>query len=247
MIPVKKSSELDKMRLAGKITGDTLKMIEEHIKPGITTKQLDTLIEQFIRSNGATPSFLNLYGFPGSACISIDDIVVHGMPSNRVLEEGQIVSVDVGACINGFHGDAARTFAVGKISKEKQQLIDVTKESFFKGVANARAGRRLGDVSNAIQVYAESFGYGVVRAMTGHGIGRKVHEDPNVPNYGIANSGVVLKSGYCLAIEPMINTGTYKIVIDSDGWTCRTADGLPSAHYENTIIVTQDEPEIVTL
>ena len=248
MIPIKSETDLVKMRRACKVTGDTLKMIEEHIKPGVTTAQLDEIIEKFIREQGCTPSFKNLYGFPASACISVDDVVVHGIPSDKPLEEGQIVSIDVGACYGGFHGDAARTFAVGQITREKQRLIDVTRQSFFEGIKHARAGRRLGDVSHTIQQHVESNGYAIVRAMTGHGIGRRVHEEPNIPNYGQAGCGVMLKSGYTLAIEPMVNAGEFKVLIDQgDKWTCRTVDGSPSAHYENTILVRDGEPEILTL
>ncbi len=240
--------ELNKMRRACKVTGDVLKMIEEYIKPGVTTLELDTIIEKFIRDQGCTPNFKHLYGFPNSACISIDDVVVHGIPSDRRLEEGEIVSIDVGAAYGGFNGDAARTFPVGKISAEKQRLIDVTRESFFKGIAQARAGKRLGDVSHAIQTHVEQNGFSVVRVMTGHGIGRHVHEEPNIPNFGQAGSGVLLRSGYTLAIEPMVNMGDYRVSIDRhDGWTCRTIDGKPSAHYENTILVTGNEPEILTI
>jgi methionyl aminopeptidase len=248
MIPIKNEADLVKMRRACKVTGDTLKMIEQYVKPGITTAELDEIIEKFIRDQGCTPSFKNLYGFPGSACISVDDVVVHGIPSGKVLEEGEIVSIDVGACYGGFHGDAARTFAVGQITREKQRLIDVTRQSFFEGIKHARAGRRLGDVSHAIQQHVESNGYAIVRAMTGHGIGRRVHEEPNIPNYGQAGCGVMLKSGYTLAIEPMVNAGEFKVLIDQgDKWTCRTVDGSPSAHYENTILVRDGEPEILTL
>ncbi len=248
MITVKSEAELKKMRVACAITGETLKMIESYVAVGVSTKELDERIEEFIRSKGATPSFKHLYGFPASACISIDDVVVHGIPSPRKLREGEIVSIDVGACYEGFHGDAARTFAVGKISDEKQRLIDVTKQSFFEGMKQLRAGKRLGDVSNAIQSYVEKNGFSIVRAMTGHGIGRRVHEDPNIPNYGMANTGVTLKAGYTLAIEPMVNAGSFKVFIDNgDKWTCRTLDGKPSAHYENTVLVTGGEPEILTL
>ncbi|MBE5731694.1 MAG: type I methionyl aminopeptidase [Clostridiales bacterium] len=245
MIPVKNSRDLEKMRKAGKITGDVLKYIEEFVKPGVTTLELDARIEEFIKKAGAKPGFKGLYGFPGSACISVDEVVVHGFPSKRELKEGEIVSIDTGAIVEGFNGDAARTFAVGKISAEKQRLIDVTKQSFFEGIKHAKAGRRLGDLSHAIQAYVEAHGYSVVRAMCGHGIGRSLHEDPSIPNYGMANTGVMLKSGYCLAVEPMVNEGTYKV--DIDGWLCRTSDRKPSAHYENTIIVTNGEPEIITL
>ncbi len=248
MISVKSEADLVKMRKACEVTGQTLKMIEEFVKPGVTTEELDQIIEKFIRDNGCTPSFKNLYGFPASACISVDDIVVHGIPSKRKLVEGEIVSIDVGACYKGFHGDAARTFAVGEISEEKKRLIEVTKQSFFEGIKHARAGKRLGDLSSAVQKYVESNGFSVVRAMTGHGIGRSVHEDPNVPNFGTADCGVMLKAGYTLAIEPMVNAGSFRVFIEqTDKWTCRTADGRPSAHYENTILVTNGEPEILTL
>ncbi|MDR0425577.1 MAG: type I methionyl aminopeptidase [Clostridiales bacterium] len=248
MIPVKTKSEQDRMRKAGRLTGDALKMIEAYIKPGVTTLELDRRIEEFFAANGASPSFKNLYGFPNAACISVNEVVVHGIPSEYALKEGDIVSIDVGALIGGFHGDAARTFAVGQIDAALQRLIDVARESFFKGIGEAREGRRLGDISNAIQTHAESNGYGVVRALTGHGIGRKVHEDPSIPNFGPPSSGPVLKAGYCLAIEPMINLGTFRVSFDqADGWTCRTADGKPSAHYENTVLITTGEPEILTL
>jgi methionyl aminopeptidase len=245
MIPVKNNRDLEKMRKAGRITGDVLKYIEEFVKPGVTTLELDARIEEFIKKAGAKPGFKGLYGFPGSACISVDEIVVHGFPSKRELKEGEIVSIDTGAMIEGFNSDAARTFAVGVISDEKQRLIDVTKQSFFEGIKHAKAGRRLGDLSHAIQSYVESHGYSVVRSMCGHGIGRALHEDPSIPNYGTANTGVMLKSGYCLAVEPMVNMGSFKV--DLNGWLCKTSDGKPSAHYENTIIVTNGEPEIITL
>ena len=247
MITVKKTNEIAKMRIAGRLTGEALAVAEALIKPGITTAQVDRAVHEFIVSQNAIPSFLGYCGYPASACVSVNDVVVHGIPGDRVLEEGDIVSVDVGVIKDGWQGDAARTFAVGKISAEAQRLIDVTKQSFFEGIKQARAGRRLGDVSHAIQAYAESFGYGVVRDMVGHGIGRKMHEDPSVPNFGHEGTGVLLKSGYTLAIEPMINAGTYRITFDRDGWTTRSADGSLSAHYENTVCIRDGEPEILTL
>lgn len=247
MIYVKKPNEIERMRVAGKLTGDALKYIEERIKPGITTAEINRLIHEFITSHDAVPSFLGYHGYPASACVSVNDVVVHGIPGAYALEEGDIVSVDVGVIKNGWQGDAARTFAVGKISEGAQKLIDVTRECFFEGIKNARAGKRLGDLSAAIQRHAESNGYGVVREMVGHGIGRNMHEDPSVPNYGTAGTGVLLKSGYTIAVEPMINAGTFKIKFDSDGWTTRTADGSLSAHYENTIVIRDGEPEILTL
>ncbi len=247
MIYVKKPNELDKMRVAGKLTGDALKHIEEKIKPGVTTAQINKWIHEFITSQNATPSFLGYHGYPASACVSVNDVVVHGIPCDRVLQEGDIVSVDVGVIKNGWQGDAARTFAVGKISPEAQKLIDVTRECFFEGIKHARNGRRLGDLSSAIQRHAESHGYGVVREMIGHGIGRQMHEDPAVPNFGKEGTGVMLKTGYTIAVEPMINAGTFKIKFEPDGWTTRTADGSLSAHYENTIAIRDGEPEILTL
>lgn len=248
MIAVRKPAELEKMRKANKVVGDALRMIEQYVRPGVTTMELNAILEEFIVAAGAKPSFKNYHGFPAASCMSIDEVVVHGIPSLRVLKEGEILSVDVGAIVEGYHGDAARTFPVGKISAEKRRLIDVTRESFFEGIKEVRAGRRLGDLSHAIQAYVEAHGYSVVREMTGHGIGRNMHEDPSIPNYGAAGSGPLLKAGYCLAIEPMVNMGKYHIEIDSlDGWTCRARDGQPSAHYENTVIVTDGDAEILTL
>lgn len=248
MITIKSKSEIEKMRLAGKITGDVLKEIEKHIKPGISTKQLDKIAYNYIVSRGATPSFLNYNGFPGSICASPNDWVVHGIPSKSViLAEGDIISVDVGAYINGYHGDAARTFAVGKISDEAKRLIDVTKQSFFEGIKYAVHGAKLGDVSAAIQEYVESNGYSVVRDLVGHGIGRNMHEDPNVPNFGHKGRGVKLAAGMTLAIEPMVNAGEYGVCVLDDDWTVVTEDGSLSAHYENTILIGKDGCEILTL
>lgn len=247
MITVKKPNEIAKMRAAGRLTGEALAYAEERIRPGVTTAQINAAVHEYITSHGAVPSFLGYHGYPASACVSVNDVVVHGIPGGYVLKEGDIVSVDVGVIKDGWQGDAARTFAVGKISPDAQKLIDVTRESFFEGIKQARAGRRLGDVSAAIQQHAERFGFGVVREMVGHGIGRQMHEDPSVPNFGTAGTGVLLKSGYTLAVEPMINAGTFKIKFDADGWTTRTADGSLSAHYENTICICDGEPEILTL
>ncbi|MDE6397746.1 MAG: type I methionyl aminopeptidase [Clostridiales bacterium] len=247
MITVKKPNEINKMRVAGRLTGEALAVAEEAIKPGVTTEQINRVIHEFITAHDAIPSFLGYHGYPASACVSVNDVVVHGIPGGYVLREGDIVSVDVGVIKDGWQGDAARTFAVGKISADAQRLIDVTRQCFFEGIKEARAGKRLGDLSHAVQKHAESFGYGVVREMVGHGIGRNMHEDPSVPNYGTAGTGVLLKSGYTLAVEPMINAGTFKIKFDADGWTTRTADGSLSAHYENTIVVRDGEPEILTL
>jgi methionyl aminopeptidase len=248
MITIKSKSEIDKMRAAGKITGDTLKVIEESIRPGISTEQLDKIARNYIVSKGAVPSFLHYEGYPKSICASVNDAVVHGIPSKSVvLSEGDIISIDVGAYINGYHGDAARTFAVGKISSEAQRLIDVTKESFFEGIKYAVHGAKLGDVSAAIQEYVESHGYSVVRDLVGHGIGKNMHEDPSVPNFGHKGRGVRLAAGMTLAIEPMVNAGAYDVCVLDDDWTVVTEDGSLSAHYENTILITKNECEILTL
>ena len=247
MISLKSKTDIDVMREACKITGMTLSYIEGLIKPGITTKEISNKAEEFILSHGGKPSFKNYRGFPAAACVSVNDVVVHGIPNNLKLREGDIVSVDIGVFKNGYHGDAARTFAVGDISDEAKKLIDVTKECFFKGIEKALPGNRLGDVSSAIQKHAESHGYGVVRSLVGHGIGENLHEDPDVPNFGTEGKGVRLRSGMTIAIEPMINFGTYKIFQEEDGWTIRTADGKLSAHYENTIAILDSGVEILTL
>ncbi len=247
MISIKNALEIEKMRKVNKIVGDTHRHIEKFLRVGITTKELDTIAEDYILSTGAKPNFKNYNGYPATACISVNDVVVHGIPSNYALKDGDIVSIDLGAVLNGYHGDAARTHGIGTISKEAQQLIDVTRESFFKGIEHARSGRRLGDISHAIQVHVEKFGYGIVRQMVGHGIGKRLHEEPSIPNFGSAGQGPILKPGYTLAIEPMINEGVYAIKFDNDGWTCRTKDGKLSAHYENTVLITNCDPEILTL
>ena len=248
MITIKSKSEIEKMRIAGKITGDALKLIEKHIKPGVTTYELDKIAFDFIKKQGATPSFLNYNGFPGSICASPNSQVVHGIPSkNVVLKEGDIISIDMGAYIGGYHSDAARTFPVGKISPEAQRLIDVTRESFFEGIKYATHGAKLGDVSAAIQEYVEKNGYSVVRDLVGHGIGKNLHEDPSVPNYGTKGKGVRLAQGMVLAIEPMVNEGEYDVVVLDDDWTVETEDGSLSAHYENTVVITKGECEILTL
>ncbi len=236
------------MRIAGKITGDALRLIEKNIRPGITTRELDKIAYDFIKKQGATPSFLNYNGFPASICASVNDKVIHGIPSKDiVLAEGDIISIDMGACKDGYHGDAARTFAVGKISNEAQRLIDVTKESFFEGIKYATHGAKVGDVSAAIEEYVEKNGYSVVRDFVGHGIGRKLHEDPSVPNFGTKGRGAKLAAGMTVAIEPMVNMGGYEVVVLDDDWTVETEDGSLSAHYENTILITRGECEILTL
>ncbi len=248
MITIKSKSEIEKMRIAGKITGDALRLIEKHIRPGVSTLELDKIAYDFIKKQGATPSFLNYNGFPGSICASPNSWVVHGIPGkNIVLKEGDIISIDMGACKDGYHGDAARTFAVGKISDEAQKLIDVTKQSFFEGIKYATHGNKIGDVSAAIQEYVEKHGYSVVRDLVGHGIGRNLHEDPSVPNFGRAGKGVKLAAGMTIAVEPMVNEGEYDVVVLDDDWTVETEDGSLSAHYENTILITRGECEILTL
>ena len=235
------------MKRAGEITKNALLYAETFVKPGVTTNSLDNLISEYIINHGGKPCFKGYNGFPKSTCISVNEVVVHGIPSQRKLKEGDIVSIDIGVEYKGFHGDAARTFPVGKISEEKQKLIDVTKQSFFEGIKFLKAGEKLGKVSSAIQKYAESFGFGVVREMTGHGIGEKLHLNPSVPNYGKESDGPIVQANTCLAIEPMINMGTRRIFILEDGWTTITQDLLPSAHYENTVLILEDRIEILTL
>lgn len=246
MIPVKNAAEIVKMREAGKALKEVFGVVAPLIAPGLTTMELNAEIEKKISFLGATAPCKGYMGYPAAACISIDDVVVHGIPSLRRLAEGEIVSVDIVLKLNGYCADATRTYAVGKISEEKQRLIDVTRRCFYNGVAKLRAGARLGDAQSAIQMTAELAGYGVVRAMAGHGIGRSMHEDPSVENYGRPGTGVLLKAGMCLAVEPMITMGTWKVKIDDDGWTCRTTDGSPAAHYENTVLITSDGCEILT-
>ena len=248
MIQVKNSAQLNAMKEAGRITGETLLVARELVRPGISTKELDDAIRAYIEKCGATPSFLGYNGFPGSACISINDEVIHGIPSaKRFLQEGDIVKIDVGAFINGYHGDSARTIPVGKVSDEALKLIKATRDSFFAGAQMAVAGNRIGDIGSAISESVRPYGYGVVREFIGHGIGRNVHEEPDVPNYGTAGRGVRLCNGMTIAVEPMINMGTEKVIVLPDGWTVKTADGSLSAHYENTIAITPDGVQILTL
>ena len=234
------------IRQAGKITAAARAFAGEMVKPGVTTQEIDKAVEQFIRKQGAAPSFLHLYGFPASICISVNDEVIHGIPGKRVLQEGDIVSIDVGACVGGFHGDCCATFACGAIDPEAQRLIDVTRQSFFEGIRYAKEGYRVGDVSAAIQTYVESNGFSIVREYVGHGVGAAMHEDPEVPNFGRSGRGPRLLRGMTLAIEPMVNAGAASIRQLSDGWTVKTLDGKWSAHYENTILITDGEPEILT-
>lgn len=247
MIIIKNHDEIAIMKKAGRIVGETLLLLEEEVKTGMTTADLDRIAEEFITKHGAKPSFKGLYGFPSSLCISVNEQVIHGFPGEYVLKEGDIVSVDCGAFFDGFHGDAARTFPVGNISADAQKLIDITRESFFEGIKFAREGNKLTDISHEIQSYVEAAGFSVVRDFVGHGIGRKVHEDPNVPNFGKSGKGPKLLEGMVLAIEPMVNAGTHKVKTLKNGWTVVTADSSLSAHYENTVAILSDGPEILTL
>lgn len=248
MITIKNDIEIEYMRQAGKVVGETLAKLEEAVKPGITTAKLDRIAEEFIAKCGAKPSFKGYYGFPASICTSRNSEVVHGIPSEDIiLQEGDIISIDCGAILNGYHGDAARTFPVGKVSEEAEKLIQVTKKSFFTGVEKAVVGNRLTDISSAIQQYAESFGYSVVRDYVGHGIGKEMHEDPEVPNFGRPCRGPKLIKGMVLAIEPMVNVGSYHVEVKPNGWTVVTKDNSLSAHYENTVAILDNGPEILTL
>ena len=246
MITLKSAHEIDLMRRAGKITAAARALAGEMVRPGVTTQEIDHAVEHFIRKQGAVPSFLHYHGYPASACISVNDEVIHGIPGKRVLAEGDIVSVDVGAYIGGFHGDCAATFACGQISKEAQELIDVTRQSFFEGIKFAKEGHRLQDISAAIQSYVESHGCSIVREYVGHGVGAEMHESPEIPNYGHPGRGPRLLRGMTLAIEPMVNAGGAAIKLMPDGWTVRTLDGKWAAHYENTVLITDGEPEILT-
>lgn len=247
MIQVKNSAQIAAMKEAGRITGEALLVAREKIRPGVSTKEIDTAIRTYIERCGARPSFLGYQGFPGSACISINDEVIHGIPSKtRILEEGDIVKIDVGAYIGGFHGDSARTIPVGKVSEEAERLIKATRESFFAGVEQIKVGNRIGDIGHAIESSVTGYGYSVVRRYIGHGIGRDLHEQPDVPNYGTAGRGARLCNGMVIAIEPMVNVGTHEVIEMSDGWTVKTADGSLSAHYENTVALTPDGVLILT-
>ena len=247
MITLKSPHEIDLMRRSGKITAAARALAGEMVKPGVTTQEINDAVERFIRKQGAVPSFLHYNGYPASACISVNDEIIHGIPSpKRILREGDIVSVDVGAYIGGFHGDCAATFPCGRISPEAQNLIDVTRQSFFEGIRFAREGQRLQDISSAVQSYVESHGFSVVREYVGHGVGAKMHESPEIPNFGRPGHEPRLLRGMTLAIEPMVNAGAAAITQLSDGWTVKTADGKWAAHYENTILITDGEPEILT-
>jgi len=246
MITLKSSHEIELMRRAGKITAAARALARDMVKPGITTAQIDKAVYQFIKDQGAIPSFLHYNGYPASVCVSVNDEIIHGIPGKRVLQEGDIVSVDVGAYIGGFHGDCAGTYPCGQVSDQALDLIRVTQESFFEGLKYAREGHRLSDISHAVQEYVESRGYSIVREYVGHGIGRNMHEAPEVPNYGQPGHGPRLLRGMTIAVEPMVNAGGAGIINMSDGWTVKTADGKNAAHYENTILITAGDPELLT-
>ena len=251
-IYLKTEDEIELMRQANQLVGRTLGELAKHIKPGVTTLQLDKIADEFIRDNGAIPTFKgypNPYGgpFPASICTSVNDVVVHGVPNaETVLKEGDIISVDCGTLLNGFNGDSAYTFCVGEVSEEIKKLLKTTKESLYLGIENAVAGKHLGDISSAVQEHCEAQKYGIVRELTGHGIGREMHEDPQVPNYGRRGNGVMLKAGMCIAIEPMITMGDRAIWLDQDRWTIRTRDGKPAAHFEHTIVIRKGKAEILS-
>lgn len=248
MVELKSPQEIEKMRAAGNIVAETLKLVEKEAKPGVPTSRLDKLAEDYIRSRGATPSFLNYRGFPASVCISVGCEVVHGIPSKkRVIEEGQLVSIDIGAYLNGYHGDAARSFFVGEPNETESKLLAVTRQALERGIAQARDGNFLGDISFAIQSCAEENGFSVVRDLVGHGIGRKMHEEPQIPNYGKPKTGIQLKEGMTMAIEPMVNLGTWMVEFLDDNWTVVTKDRKLSAHFENTIAITKDKAEVLTI
>ncbi len=247
MIFVKTEEEIALMREPNAVVRDCLKFVGEKICAGMTTKEVDTLVYDFIKASGAEPSCLGYCGYPASACVSVNETVVHGIPDDRVLAEGDIVSVDLCAYKNGFHGDGARTFCIGEVSAEKRKLVKVTEECFFKAIEGLKEGTPLYDIGYKVQRHAESNGFSVIRAYTGHGIGREMHEDPSVPNFGRRGTGIRLKAGTVLCIEPMIAAGSYRVRILDDEWTAVTADGKPAAHYENTVVVREDGVEILTL
>ncbi len=246
MIKLKSREEIELMRQSAKLVSKTLGMLAAEIKPGVTTLYLDQLAETFIRDHQATPGFLGLYDFPNTLCVSVNEQVVHGIPSKKPLVEGDIVSIDCGVLMNGFYGDQAYTFAVGEIAPEVAKLLEVTKESLYLGIKQMKIGNRIGDISHAIQTYTEKHGYGVVRELVGHGLGRKMHESPEVPNYGKRGRGPIIRNGLVIAIEPMINMGTKRVKQLSDGWTIVTADGKPSAHYEHDVAVIDGKTEILS-
>lgn len=247
MIHIKSEKEIDLMREPCKIVKETLEFVGSRIKAGMSTREVDELVERYIRSSGGNPSCIGYGGFPAAACVSVNEVVVHGIPDDRILKEGDIVSVDIVADKNGYHGDACRTFCIGEVAPDVKELVRVTEECFFRAIEGLRAGTPLFDIGYAVQQHAEAHGYGVIRSYTGHGIGREMHEDPSVPNYGKRGTGVRLRAGTVLCIEPMIAMGTWKVKLLADGWGAVTADHKPAAHYENTVVVREDGVEILTL
>lgn len=246
MIYLKTPEEIEKMRQASTLVSRTLGEVAKWVAPGVTTHKLDTIAREFILDNGGKPACLGYGGFPGTLCIEVNEVVVHGFPSNYALREGDIIGLDCVVELNGYNGDQCYTFPVGEVTPEVMQLLKVTKESLYRGIAACKDGNRIGDISNAIQSFCERHGYSIVREMCGHGIGRSMHEDPEVPNYGRKGSGPIIKNGMCIAIEPMVNMGKRNIVIEKDGWQCRTRDRQPSAHFEHTVAVLNGETEILT-
>lgn len=246
MITIKTPEEVELMRIAGKIVGDTHNYLKNYIKPGVTTKKLDELAENYIKSKDAYPSFKNYEGYPKSICTSINDEVVHGIPSDRVLEEGDIISIDIGACYRGYHGDSAWTYKVGKVSAEKEYLMEHTEKALFEGLKAIKDGAHVGDIGYNVEVYAKAHNLGVVEELVGHGVGKHLHEDPDVPNYGKKGTGPMLKEGMVIAVEPMLNLGTRHVCILDDDWTIVTEDGKPSAHFEHTVLVLKDGYQILT-
>lgn len=246
MIYLKTDEEIELVRAANMVVARTLGEVAKHIEPGVTTLKLNQVAEDFIRSQGAVPGFLGYAGYPYTLCVSVNENVVHAFPSNYALREGDIVSVDCGAVINGFNGDSCYTFPVGEVSDDVMRLLKTTKESLYVGISKAVAGNRIGDIGHAIQEYCEKRGFSVVRELCGHGIGRDMHEDPDVPNYGRRGTGSLIKNGMCIAIEPMINLGSKNIVMEADGWTCRTKDRKPSAHYEHTVAIKDGKADILS-
>ena len=247
MISIKSPSEIEKMRAAGRLTAQARKLAGSLVRPGITTGEIDREVRKFIESPGATPSFLGYGGFPASTCISVNEVVIHGIPGSRKLKEGDIVSVDVGAFLNGFHGDCAATYFCGEVSEEARKLVEVTRQSFFEGIKFAKVGQRVSDIGHAVQQYVEGFGYGVVREFVGHGVGSKMHEAPEVPNYGAAGHGARFQPGMVIAVEPMVCASDWHVRVLPDKWTTVSADGSLTAHYENTILITEGEPELLTV
>lgn len=246
MISIKSEREIELMKVAGEITGSTHKHLIPYIKPGITTKELDKIAEDYIRSRGATPSFKNYEGYPGSICTSINDEVVHGIPGNRKLKNGDIISIDIGACYKGYHGDSAWTYKVGTVSPEKEYLMEHTEKALFEGLSTIHDGSRVGDIGYAVEKYAHEHNLSVVEELVGHGVGQNLHESPDVPNYGKQGTGPILREGMVIAVEPMLNLGTKEVFILDDDWTIITGDGLPSAHFEHTVLVTKDGYTILT-